>query len=284
MFRVPTTWLAVFLAVAVSARSNAAQQAEVGALAATQPKAMVQQSSSDDAAARELLDLANQARSRAGVAPLQLNRDLSHAAGSHTEEMAARQRLSHQFSDEGSLLQRLAAGSNLRLDRAGENVAFAPTVEQAHEALMQSSHHRENLLNPAYSLAGMSVVRKGKLLYITEDFGHGGLLRSGEQADNDVVRAVTEARNQAGVTSLRRTSMSAAGKTACSMAQQKSLDAPPLPGRHVVRYTSFSPDELPTAALRTITANDVGEFSVGTCYGRGNHDGEGMYYVVLVLK
>jgi len=284
MFRVPTTWLAVVFVVAVSAHSNAAQQAEVGATAAARHKAVEQQSSSDDAAARELLDLANQARSRAGVAPLQLNRDLSQAAGLHTAEMAARHRLSHQFSDEGSLFQRLAAGSNLRLDRAGENVAFAPTVEQAHEALMQSPHHRENLLNPAYSLAGISVVGNGKLLYITEDFGHGEALRSGKQADDDVVRAVTEARSQAGVTSLRRTSMTAAGKAACSMAQQKSLDAPQLPGRHVVRYTSFSPDELPSAALRTVTANDVGEFSVGTCYGQGSHDGEGMYYVVLVLK
>ena len=284
MFRVPTSWLVVVFAVAVSARSNAAQQAEAGAPSATQPTAMAAPSSSNDAAARELLDLANQARSRAGVAPLQLDPDLSQAAGLHTAEMAARHRLSHQFSDEASLLRRLAAGSNLHLDRAGENVAFAPTVDQANEALMQSPHHRENLLNPAYSLAGISVVRSGKLLYITEDFGHGGALRSAEQADNDVVRAVTEARNQAGVTSLRRTSMTAAGKAACSMARQRSLDAPQLSGRHVVRYTSFSPDELPSAALRTVTANDVGEFSVGTCYGQASHDGEVMYYVVLVLK
>ena len=284
MFRVPTNWLVVVLMVAVSAPSSATQQAEVGASAATQPKAMEQQSLLDDAAARELLDLANQARSQAGVAPLQLNRNLSQAAGLHTAEMAAQQQLSHQFPDEASLMQRLAAASNLYLDRAGENIASAPTVEQAHEALMQSPRHRENLLNPAYSLAGISVVRNGKLLYITEDFGHGGALHSGERADKDVVRAVTEARSQAGVTSLRRTSMTAAGKAACSMAQQKSLDAPQLPGRHVVRYTSFSPDELPSAVLRTVTANDVREFSVGTCYGQGSQLGDGMYYVVLVLK
>jgi len=283
MFRVPTSWLVVVLAVAVSAPRSAAQ-AEVGSSAATQPKAIEQQPSSDDAAARELLELANRARSRAGVAPLQLNRELSQAAGLHTAEMAAQHRLSHQFSDEASLLERLTAASDLHLDQAGENVAFASTVEQAQEALMQSPHHRENLLNPGYSLAGISVVRNGELLYITEDFGHGGALRAAEQADNEVVRAVTEARNQAGVTSLRRTSMTAAGKAACSMAQQKSLDAPQLPGRHVVRYTSFSPNELPSAVLRTVTANDVGEFSVGTCYGQGSRDSEGMYYVVLVLK
>ena len=284
MFRVPTSWLAVVLTVAVSARSNAAQQAEVGVSAATLPTAMEQQASSDEAAARELLDLANQARSRAGVVPLQMNRDLSEAAGLHTAEMVARHRLSHQFSDEVALPQRLAAGSNLHLDRAGENVASAPTVEQAHEALMHSPAHLKNLLNPAYSMAGISVVRSGSLLYITEDFGQGRALGSGGPADDAVVRAVSDARTQAGMASLRRTSMSKARKAACSMAQAKSLDAPPLSGRHVVRYTSLSPTELPAAAASTVSSNDVREFSVGTCYGPSSHDAEGTYYVVLVLK
>jgi uncharacterized protein YkwD len=283
MFRVPTIRLAVVVVSLVSA--CAAQQPEAAAPAAVQPEEIPSQDLlSDDAAAREFLDLANQARAHVGVAPLQMDRDLSQAAGSHTTEMAAQEELSHQFSDETSLLQRLTAGSKLHLDRAGENVALAPTVKQAHDALMHSPAHRDNLLNARFNVAGISVVRSGRLLYVTEDFAHSSPVYSGEWAEEAVVRAVSQARSQAGVASLRRTSMSAAHKAACSMAQRKSLDVPQLPGRHVLRYTSFSPAELPASAVRTVTGTDIGELSVGTCYGQSSHEAGGMYYVVLVLK
>jgi len=283
MFRVPTIWLAVaFIGLASAC---AAQEPKAAASAAMQPKEVASQESlSDDAAARELLDLANQARAHAGVAPLQLDQALSQTAGSHTAEMAAEQQLSHQFSDETSLLQRLSTGSDLHLDQAAENVAFAPTVERAHNALMHSPAHRENLLNARYNVAGISVVRSGTLVYVTEDFAHSLPVYSGDQAEDAVVYAVSQARSQAGVASLHRTSMSAARTAACSMAQRKSLDAPQLSGRHVVRYTSFSPAELPAGAVGTVTGSDIGELSVGTCYGQSSHDAGGMYYVVLVLK
>jgi hypothetical protein len=38
---------------------------------------------------------------------------------------------------------------------------------------MLSQHHRENLLNPDYNVAGFAVVRNGSTIYVTEDFGHG---------------------------------------------------------------------------------------------------------------
>jgi uncharacterized protein YkwD len=292
MLRVPTSWLAVVLISFVSACGNAAQRpgvdtsntvASAPALPEAQPAAL--DSPSEDAdAARRLFDLANQARTQAGVPLLQLNPALSQAAGAHVAKMAAQQQLSHQFSGEPSLIQRLTADPNLHLNQAGENVVFAATVEQAHEALMHSSGHRRNLLNPAFNLAGISVVRKGELLYVTEDFGYAERPQLGEQAEEAVVHAVSQARSQAGMASLRRSSTTAARKAACSMAQTGSLDGPPLSGRRVVRYTAFSPEELPAGAAKAVDRNDVQEFSVGTCYGQRGHDAEGMYYVVLVLK
>ena len=221
---------------------------------------------------------------QAGVAPLRMEDALTQAASAHTTKMAAQQQLSHQFSGESSLLQRLTAGSSLHLDQAGENVAFAPTIEQAHEALMHSTPHRKNLLNPAFNVAGISAVRDGRLLYVTEDLGHGERPQLAEQVDDAVVHAVAEARTQAGMSLLRRTSMAAARNAACSMAQAGSLDGPQLFGRHEVRYTALSPAKLPTGAARVVASNDVREFSVGTCYGQRSHDSQGMYYVVLVLK
>ena len=44
-------------------------------------------------------------------------------------------------------------------------MAYAATVEEVHDNLMHSPPHRENLLNPAYNLAGFGVVRSGVSLY-----------------------------------------------------------------------------------------------------------------------
>ena len=58
------------------------------------------------------------------------------AARVHATKMAAQEQLSHQFSGEPSLTDRISATSALHLDRAGENVAMAANPDQAHEALM----------------------------------------------------------------------------------------------------------------------------------------------------
>ena len=86
--------------------------------------------------------------------------------------MAAQRKLSHQLAGEPSLVYRLAANSKIHLDQAGENVAYAASVDQAQYNLMHSPPHRANLLNADYNVAGFSVVRRGSLLYVTQDFGH----------------------------------------------------------------------------------------------------------------
>ena len=45
---------------------------------------------------------------------------------------------------------------------AGENIAGAPTVERAHNALMQSPGHRANILNPNYNYIGIGIVDGGR--------------------------------------------------------------------------------------------------------------------------
>jgi len=116
-------------------------------------------------AENQLLALANHVRAEAGVPPLQWDEGLTRAAREHAAAMAAQQQLSHQFSSEASVHQRLTAATPLHLDRAGENVAYAATVDEVHDNLMHSPPHRENLLNPAYNVAGFGVVRSRFALY-----------------------------------------------------------------------------------------------------------------------
>ena len=119
-----------------------------------------------------VLDMANRERAKAGLPPLQKDEGLTQAARAHGSAMAAQQKLSHQLSGEPNLEHRLAANTKTQLDQAGENVAFAPSVDQAQDSLMHSPPHRANLLNAGYNVAGFSVVRSGSFLYVTQDFGH----------------------------------------------------------------------------------------------------------------
>jgi uncharacterized protein YkwD len=127
----------------------------------------------DSQAERQLLDLANQARAEAGLAPLQIDEGLMRAARKHSALMAAQKQLSHDLPGEPALPQRLAATSTLQFSAEGENVGVGPSAPELHRGFMRSPHHRENLLNSDYNLAGFAVVRNGNMIYVTEDFGHG---------------------------------------------------------------------------------------------------------------
>jgi len=127
----------------------------------------------DSQAERQLLDLANQARAGTGLAPLQIDEGLMRAARKHSALMASQRQLSHDLPGEPALPQRLAATSTLQLSAEGENVGLAPSVAEVHRGFMGSPHHRQNLLNPDYNVAGFAVVRNGNMVYVTEDFGQG---------------------------------------------------------------------------------------------------------------
>ena len=126
--------------------------------------------SCDISAEMQLLNLANAARAHAGLQPLKVDDRLLRAARAHAAQMAFQDKLSHQFPDEPSLRQRISANSIVLMEREGENVAVARTVNDAHQALMASPPHRDNLLNAHYELAGFGVFHKGNRLYIAQVF------------------------------------------------------------------------------------------------------------------
>jgi uncharacterized protein YkwD len=150
----------------------------------------------DTEAERQLLQLTNRERERVGALPLRLDESLTAAARAHAAAMASRRELSHQLTGEPPLDQRLAK-SPLHLANAGENVAWDVDIEQAHVGLMNSPHHRENLLRADYNVVGLGVARIGDRLYVTEDFGHSLPVYSVEQAENIVAASLARARGQA---------------------------------------------------------------------------------------
>jgi len=235
----------------------------------------------DRQAEQQLLELANSARSQAGLPPLQNDSGLSEAARAHAAEMAGQQELSHQFPGEPGLRQRLAGNSSLHLDFAGENVAYAGAVDRVQELLMHSAAHRANLLNPGFNVAGMGVVREGDRLYVAEDFGHALPTYSGDEAEELISAAVQRARGQYNLAALSRREDPDMRQAACGMALANSLSGPPSHARFVLRYMAARPDNLPAQAGQVLQDGSLHSFTVGSCYARTPSYGNGAYWVVL---
>jgi uncharacterized protein YkwD len=256
--------------------------ADALAAAAIDPKS----SSYDSEAERQLLVMANQARAQAGLPPLRLDEGLAQAARAHAAALAARQQLSHQLPGEPSLQQRLAT-SRLHLDLGGENVVFAPSVDQAHQGLMRSTPHRANLLNASYNVAGFGVVRNGYALYVTQDFGHGLPTYSAQTSADIVAASVSRAREEARLPRLQQFDGSAAHAAACSMARENSLNTPlsrqMAQSHYLLRYTSDRPQTLPSSAARAFGDRHVRAFAVGSCYARSASYPNGVYWVALLF-
>ena len=262
-----------------------AQHATLKPAAATSPD--IPFNDYDPQAEQQLLDLANRARAQAGVPRLTMDAGLSQAARAHAEAMVAAQQLSHQFDGEPSLPQRLAAATRTQLDQEGENVALDFDAAHAQQHLMLSPPHRANLLNSAYNVVGLGVVRGGDRLYIVQDFGHALPNYSAAEVKDRIAATVAKARHQANQPDLARRDLSTADDVACSMAQADKLGTSPihqLAKRYrVLTYTSLHPETLPENASRMLASHNLRSFSIGTCYARTTTYPTGVYWVVLSL-
>ncbi|MFZ1142370.1 MAG: CAP domain-containing protein [Candidatus Sulfotelmatobacter sp.] len=236
----------------------------------------------------QLLALANQSRRQAGAPPLTMDAGLSQAARMHAQAMLEARRLSHQFDGEPSLPQRLAATTQLQLEQEGENVAVDYDAARGHEHLMLSPPHRANLLNPAYNVVGLGVVRNGDRLYIVQDFGSALPKYSLAEVKEHVAAAVRQTRRQARRGDLQRRDWLGADDAACSMAQADRLRTAPVrklaESFNVLTYTSLHPESLPGGAARAIAGRNLSTFSVGACYARTDTYPTGVYWVVLSLE
>jgi len=237
---------------------------------------------------QQLLTLANQSRRQAGLPELQLDTGLSNAARLHAMSMLEARQLSHQFRGEPALPQRLASATPLILDRSGENVALDYDAEHGHEHLMLSPPHRANLLNPAYNVVGLGVVRSGDRLYIVQDFGHALPTYSNPEVKQRVAAAVNQMRHRSRRRELPRIDRVEADPAACSMAQADKLGTAPVrqlaERSTVLTYTSLHPETLPSQTLRAIGSRNLRSFSVGSCFARTPTYPSGMYWLVLTLE
>jgi hypothetical protein len=237
---------------------------------------------------QDLLLFVNQSRQRLGAPALAVDSGLTAAARIHAQAMLDANQLSHRFSGEPSLVQRLAATTKLQLDQAAENVALDYSARGGHEHLMLSPPHRANLLNPAYNVIGLGVVRSGSRLFIVEDFGHALPAYSVAEMKSHIAAAVNKMRRNTGRPALPRQDLMTADDAACSMAHADKLGTAPVrklaASSTVLTYTSLHPETLPTQAFHAIRSPNLRSFSVGACYARTETYPIGVHWIVLSLR
>ncbi|HET7034192.1 MAG TPA: CvpA family protein [Thermomicrobiaceae bacterium] len=117
-----------------------------------------------------MLELLNDARASDGLQPLAPDQRLQSVARAHSEEMLKLGYFAHNSPVSGSPSDRLQA-AGIAFQVAGENLAYAPTVEIAHRGLMNSPGHRANILSPDFTRVGIGVIvaPNGERMF-TQDF------------------------------------------------------------------------------------------------------------------
>ncbi|KYG32392.1 CAP domain-containing protein [Alkalihalobacillus trypoxylicola] len=110
---------------------------------------------------QEMVNLVNQERQQRGLAPLTINNELTKVARVKAQDMIDNNYFDHQSPTYGSPFDMLNHfGISYRT--AGENLAGNQSVGAAHQALMNSQGHRENILNSNYTEVGIGVIDGGR--------------------------------------------------------------------------------------------------------------------------
>ncbi|MGM0470894.1 MAG: CAP domain-containing protein [Bacillota bacterium] len=121
-------------------------------------------------AEKTMLNLLNQERTQRGLEPLQVDLDLVKVARAKSQDMIENDYFAHQSPTFGSPFNMLdELGINYYF--AGENIAGASTVQQAHQSLMNSPGHRENILKERFTHVGIGIINGGPYgMMFTQEF------------------------------------------------------------------------------------------------------------------
>jgi hypothetical protein len=232
---------------------------------------------------KQLFDLVNRERERAGVSKLEWNDNLARAALRHSQLLDEHQELSHLFAGESSLQERVGV-TGVRFNAVAENVAEAPEVEAAHNGLMESPGHRANILSPDYNAVGISIVRHGQQLFVTQDFAHILGTYTEKQMSDAVVASFNKARRAWGLRAVDVIADAQLRKAACSQDMSTNKMIENLPGATgLFVFSQAEPGALPED-LRSI-ANDktLKRMSIGVCLQTGGRTGFSKFWVVAAF-
>ena len=104
----------------------------------------------------QALELVNLQRTKQSQPALIWDSKLKDLAYNYGQEISKTKYFSHTSVDGKTGIDR-AQELDLDYDYLGENLAIAPTLEQAHDALVDSESHHKNIISPIFTKAGIAV-------------------------------------------------------------------------------------------------------------------------------
>ncbi|MCT1904711.1 CAP domain-containing protein [Oceanobacillus sojae] len=117
---------------------------------------------------QEVVDLTNQEREKQGLAPLELDTELSKVAREKSKDMQANNYFDHNSPNYGSPFDMMQS-FGIDYSTAGENIAQGQqSPEEVVDAWMNSEGHRENIMNGDFTHIGIGYVEDGN--YWTQMF------------------------------------------------------------------------------------------------------------------
>jgi uncharacterized protein YkwD len=269
-------------------------------------------------AERALLEDANRERVAQGLAPLHWNANLAAAAHAHALLMAQRNTLSHQFSGEAPLQDRVRS-AGARFTEVAENVAEGPSAEMIHVSWMHSPPHRANLLDPELTDIGIAVAvgapgpgsGRSPMLFAVQDFSQAVADLSLNEQEHQVASALAahglqvtnlgndpsaapavkrsskqsaKVRNAAALSTDGTASSIAIGgiddaRKTCGMSHGWSGPRPGL----IARYESGNLSRLPENLEQKISSGRFRTASVGACDPSSGSEGFVRFRVAILL-
>lgn len=118
----------------------------------------------------KMLVMVNQERNKVGLQPLATDTALRKVALAHSADMFERGYFAHLTPEGKNPFDRMRE-ARVRFSLAGENLALAQTLALAHQGLMNSQGHRENILRPGFGRVGIGILDGGPYgIMISQEF------------------------------------------------------------------------------------------------------------------
>ena len=118
----------------------------------------------------QMLALVNRERLANGLRALAPDPEVTLVARKHSGDMFARGYFAHETPEGRSPFDRMQA-DGVRFQAAGENLALAPSLQVAHNGLMNSPGHRANILGKDFGRVGIGILDGGmRGLMVTQNF------------------------------------------------------------------------------------------------------------------
>lgn len=117
----------------------------------------------------QMINLINQERQRQGKVPYLISHELMRSAEDKALDMVSKNYFAHT-SPTGQTPFDLMRAAGVQFTAAGENIARGGSVSTLHNALMNSSGHRANILSDTYSHVGVGIIEHNGTLWVAQHF------------------------------------------------------------------------------------------------------------------